>query len=966
MVPPSHVFICYAHENADAISADIDWLRGQGYDVWFDRNLHAGREWADDVAAAIDACFALFFIASQSSIRSTHCRNEIAYAIDAEKPVLTVFYEPLDLHGGLKLATSRTQALVRWQLQEEEYRRQLRNALEGYVRASRPALRSERAAVWYVPLNRNVAFTGRADALQAIHERLTSSRRHTALALTGPAGVGKTQLALEYLYRHASSVDVVAWIRAEGSATLDADFVHLAVELGLVREDEIDARRALDAVRRWLATHQDWLLVLDNLESPEVLRRYLAGGSLGRLLITSRRQVWGRLATTLLIEPLNPDEAVAFLLDRTSSADRAAAETLARTLGYLPLALEEAAAYIEVTGKPLVGYLELFAAHHDALMATSVPPEDYPRTLRTTLEVSLRQLEKEDPSAADLLRLIAFLAADDIPLWLLSKVQLSEVSDLPAEIVLDHRVACLRRYSLVKTDGDAVSTHRLTQLVTRSLMDEESRQTRAENALTLVSQQFPRVSEMGKAEAQCRRLLSHALAAVSHTRNQPTAAVAIGKLLGRTGTYLSARNLSHDASDHLAEAHRIFRDDPEQARLHARTCELYGRVLFANGSLDHSRQTFQEALPIFEAEGPSGLLHRMQIHLDLAWVFWTKGAFEGARDEAERSLRLLESVAGTADPHRATSLAMMGRLEFELNEVAKARDTIAEVVAAVPKIPNPDRQRTPLLCAVFLQMAQVLRYLGTPLRARSWAEESLQLGRPVYSEYHTLIGATHCVMGQVLMDLEELDDAKRELMATAECVERSRYPVNQDAFIGICYLALLLIEDGETDAAERLMTTRLVDVDKQVAGESALTKAYADLVRGALARQSNRMEEAIRCFEAGDQRIADRYGERHPHRLHPLSLLAACLLERERWGEAAHAHEVAFGIADAAGFRVHPQRGRHLVGSARLAERRGHAEEARAMYEEARQVFHDCLGPSSKPVVQLTEWLETKRVSTVR
>lgn len=960
----SHIFVCYAHHDVELVTPEIDWLRSQGFPVFVDERVHPGAEWAEELAEAIDKCELVLFFASAVSAESPHCRNEIAYAVDTDKPVLTVFCEPLELSGGLKLTISRSQAILRWQLNQDEYRQQLKRALNLAETSLLTELRSlPRTGIWRIPFNRNSRFSGREDLLDELQAVFDTADRPAPVALTGQAGVGKTQLALEYCYRYGKARNVVAWIRSEDNASTVTDLIGLARELNLLEGDEIDAPMVLDALREWLAEHRNWLVVLDNLESPEMIRRFFPSELTGHLLITSRRPTWGRQALVVPIDPFNEDEAVSFILERARPDDTISAKRLAELLGYLPLALEEAVAYIESTGRSVAGYIDLFEKHHDALMSTTAPPYDYNQTLRTTLEVSLSKVREEQPDAAVLLNHLAYLAPDEVELSMLEHLPIwpEDAQHRPRELVVDECVSALLRLSLIKSHSDSVSTHRLTQLVVRDLLPSELRERMAIEALNCVAELFPRVSDMGETGDLCRKLLPHAIAVLSHTRNLPSAALAAGKLLNRTGTYMSARNLAREASEHLAEAYQIFRkQQPQDLRQLARSCELYARTLYANGSLDHAQQIFEEALHAFEPEGSSALLHRMQIHLDLAWVIWTKGEFQEAKDHARQSLALLESVFGQSSPFRATSLSMISRLELELGETAAAGTLVEEVVSSIPKIPELDRERQPLLCAVFLQMSQVLRSIGWPNRARSWAQESLALGKSVFSDHHTLMGATHCVLGQALFDLEEFEQARVEFLAATECAERYRFPINQHVIVGISYLAITLTELGELNAASELLTKHPADPERTTAGETAFARCYAGLARGWHAYHIGEFESAERLCEAADQTLADKYGEHSPYRLYPLALVASCLRKGGHNETALRTHELALEIAAANDLADHPDRARHLEGLSELAALEGRFSDSLALSQQALNVYRNCLGPASRPVARLEAELEAR------
>jgi len=121
--------------------------------------------------------------------------------------------------------------------------------------------------IWNVSHIRNTHFTGREDILSELRAALTSGEPAAwKQAVTGMGGVGKTQIALEYIYRHMAKYQIIWWIRSEELATMAPDYANLAEPLGLPEKDSIDQTEIVRAVKSWLEHNSGWLLIFDNAQ----------------------------------------------------------------------------------------------------------------------------------------------------------------------------------------------------------------------------------------------------------------------------------------------------------------------------------------------------------------------------------------------------------------------------------------------------------------------------------------------------------------------------------------------------------------------------------------------------------------------------------------------------------------------------------------------------------------------------
>ena len=215
---------------------------------------------------------------------------------------------------------------------------------------------------------------GREALLTDLDARLAGAPGHMGprvAALCGLGGVGKTSVAIEYAHRHVAKVGVCWQFRAEDPAVLAADFGVLAAQLG-AREIG-DLRDPVASVHAALAqATAGWLVIFDNAPDRASVEAFLPPAGPGRVLITTQNQHW-MPGQALDVPVLGPEVAADFLVNRTGEADWAAARDLAEELGGLPLALEQAAAYVQGTGTTLARYRSLFRERQADLLARGGP-----------------------------------------------------------------------------------------------------------------------------------------------------------------------------------------------------------------------------------------------------------------------------------------------------------------------------------------------------------------------------------------------------------------------------------------------------------------------------------------------------------------------------------------------------------------------------------------------------------------
>jgi DNA-binding SARP family transcriptional activator len=645
-----------------------------------------------------------------------------------------------------------------------------------------PALRQVRAAVLaHEPLPgsggtvlpthlppRNRSFVGRRGLLAAVDATLDDdTRRPRAVALTGLGGVGKTELALELAHLRHRHGRVAWWISAEDPAGTATGLAALATALGIAPfERREDARAALWAE---LDRTPGWLLVYDNADEPAQIEPFLPAARHGDVIITSRNPAWRRIAHPVAVGPLARGESLAYVATRTG--DRPVeADTLAELLGDLPLALEQACAYIEQTRISLPDYVDLFRRHRDGLLLRDV--EGAGRTVATTWGLAFDRLAARAKEAAQLLETIAFLAPDAISVATLARFE-------PGELELQEALRELLRLSLVDREADTVRVHRLVQDVVRARMTGAARRDRLAAVARACVEQAAEGTASGRDVAD--DLAAHLVCLAGHGEALGTEPDGLVDALERVAVRQAERALYPAAEHVLRAALRLHGRGDEAGALELDrrtppgppvssprngdpavrgrlTCAL-GQVLDAAGRLAPALELHREAVALLEAtvdpddavlahahnrlghvlncaddavaaivahRRALDVLHRAgradlepEVLIDLGYTLWGTGALDAA-GEALRSGRAMLEEQGRCDErgwaHATSGLGMVEQDAGRLDEAVAHQHAAITAFTRVGGADHPDT-------------AQALDKLGYALRLQGRVDEAIDAHR---------------------------------------------------------------------------------------------------------------------------------------------------------------------------------------------------------------------------------------------
>ncbi|MFD1145508.1 FxSxx-COOH system tetratricopeptide repeat protein, partial [Saccharothrix hoggarensis] len=461
--------------------------------------------------------------------------------------------------------------------------------------------------VWNVPA-RNPNFTGRGGALARLRQAMRSPGALTVHSLRGLGGVGKSQLVIEYVHRFAADFDLVWWIPAQQPALIPDHLAGLGAALGL--DADADPETTAAGVLAELRGRRRWLLVFDNAEDAADLRPYMPSGD-GRVLVTTRRQGFRSLGPVLDVDVLDRAESVALLRRRVPGVTDDTAGALAEWLGDLPLALEQASAYLEATDLPVAAYLDLLRTR-TAEMFGRGRVAGREETLATLWDLSLTALDGQDRAAVQLLDLLAWMAPEPVPLDLFTAHPQALPAPL-AEAAADpygfaETVGTLVGWFLARRSDDEVTiAHRLLQHSLRArtapTASTQDSMSPASVVQELLAADLPgEIVTAPENWPRWRALLPHVLAVYENTTTIPSTTGHTVWLLDRAATYLQTHGAPSQALSLFERALAIDEAvyGPDHPEVATRLNNL-GHVLSDLGRPGDAQPLLERALAITEA-----------------------------------------------------------------------------------------------------------------------------------------------------------------------------------------------------------------------------------------------------------------------------------------------------------------------------------------------------------------------------
>lgn len=588
-----------------------------------------------------------------------------------------------------------------------------------------------------IPIRVPEHFLGRDDAIADVRSALLRYEGRVAIAaLHGLRGVGKTTLAAAYAEKHAREYRAAWWIRAGDEETIRADLVGLGVRMQWVAPDEKEEPALQQVAERIRQEGAGLLLIYDNAIDARSIRRHLPLSGGAHVLITSNAPSWRGVASTVEIRLWPTEVGAEYLVVRTGrEKERGHALGLSETLGGLPLAHEQAAAYCERLDLSLAEYLKRFRASPEKFLddESNAPAEYHDGlTVAKTFGLAIGEAAKLHPAAAALIGHAALLAPEPIPVAVFEALRGHADATLAGALAgdgLDEAVATLRAFALVdretvmderdtSIETECIRLHRLVRHVAAARWDAEGRKAAEASLVLAVTEAYP------------------------------------ANALVDPGTWPQARRLDRIAAE-LAET--VVPGMPDQDALwvlHARLAG-YRKSL---GRYDEAKSHYEKALDVVSRlHGPDHAETSNVLH-NLGYLLEFMNDFEGARARYAQALAIREKALGEDHGSTSNSLNNLARVMREMGDLDGALPLTERALAARERVNGPDALET----IVSLHDLGYLHYLRKDFdAARPLYDRAIDIAERCHGAEHYSTGYVLNSYAHLLREVRDFDAAEK-------------------------------------------------------------------------------------------------------------------------------------------------------------------------------------------------------------
>ena len=754
-------------------------------------------------------------------------------------------------------------------------------------------------AFWIVPFKRNPRFTGRDLNLTQLVEKLFAKDYTNKIAITGLGGVGKTQVAIELLFqmREKDPDCLIIWIPAARMESLHRAYTNTAEQLCIAgwEDEKADVKRL---VQKYLnkESRGQWLLVFDNADDinmwiakavsglqpqqgPPPLLDYLPQSKQGAILFTTRdRKTAVKLAQQNVFELPAMEEEVAVqllekcLLKKDLILNRRDTDALLSQLTYLPLAIVQAASYVNENGITLGEYLLLLAEREEEvieLLSEDFEDDGRYRDMKNpvaiTWLISFEQILHLYPLAAEYLSIMACVEPNDIPQSLLA----------PGSSRKRHTdaIGTLEAYSFIskKSDGQTLGLHRLVQLAMRNWLRQEQKLAEStKKAISRLEELFP--DNNHKNRNIWRIYLTHVRCVLESDLVKKDWNTRL-KLIHRYAMCLYEDGRWNEAEVPFAQilelkANMLEPNDPDMLKSKANLASTYrhqGRWAEAEKMVIQILNARQRVL------GPEHL-DTLSSTGDLAWTYWNQGRWAEAETINKEMIETRRRILGGEHPDTLESMASLGSTHRKQGRLQEAEDIDLEVMKMSRRVLGEEH---PFTVASMANLASTYQLQERWLETERLELEVIQKRRRILGEHHPATLSSMANLALTYSKQGKWQESERRGEEVMKIREQVLGEIHPDTLLSRANLALTYRRQGRWTEAEEI-EVEVMAIRKSVLGDDHPSTLKSMNNLALTMKGQRRSVEAVQLMLECVRLANRRFGPDDPQTLASSTTLAEC------------------------------------------------------------------------------------------
>ncbi|GAB1199720.1 hypothetical protein APSETT444_009077 [Aspergillus pseudonomiae] len=770
---------------------------------------------------------------------------------------------------------------------------------------------------WIVPFRRNPRFVGREEEITRAEGLIMQQDGPGKVAICGLGGVGKTQIALELVYRMRKRDPEcsIFWVTCTSYESVEHAYMSIASKLGMA---DIKPAEVKEKVKSYLSQESagKWLLLFDNADDMEmwgkdntnnpVLTDFLPQSEQGHILFTTRsRKVAVKLASSHVITIPEPDTEIAIkilqnsLIEKTLLTDRATAITLLEQLAFLPLAITQAAAYINENSIGLSDYIILLKDQEPGvieLLSENFGDEGrYKETqnpVALTWFISFQQIQQSNKLAADYLAFMACINPRNIPQSLLP-----QPNSIKKRI---DAIGLLKAFSFVNEEGGGrpLNLHRLVHLATRNWI-KKSQQFRLQILKTAdrLSKSFPNNDHINR--EVWREYLPHAFSLIAETE---------------------------------------FRKEQEK---YINLIVNIGDCLYSDGRLKEAEKLQLQVLelrkPLLGPEHPDTLTSMA----NLASTYRDQGRWKEAEKLQLEVLELRKPLLGPEHPDTLTSMANLASTYRDQGRWKEAEKLQLQVLELRKPVLGPEHPDT---LTSMDNLASTYWNQGRWKEAEKLQLQVLELRKPVLGPEHPDTLTSMENLASTYWNQGRWNEAEELEMQVLELRKQVLGPEHPDTLTSMQNLASIYRDQGRWNEAEELQLQVLELYKQELGSEHPVTLTSMNNLASTYCNQGRWKEaEKLQLQVLGLRKLV--LGSEHPATLTSMANLASTYRDQGRWNEAEELEMQVLELHKQVLGPEHPDTLTSMVSLAFIYGNQGRWKEAEELEVQAMELHKQVLGP---------------------